>query len=161
MEAALALVPDRDRPTAISALVVYTFLVFGTAKSSAALALGMGLPLFGYEIPGRPLGGATAILFVLALAATLLVFRKVAAGGSRSGRSLFARWLLQGAWQFILIGTIASVLERLFLSAVLPTLRPHFDPAVRGAIGATFTGVLYGIAVLIAYRWAKRRIDAR
>lgn len=161
METTLALVPDRDRQNVITALVVYTCLVFGLAASAVVFALGKGLAMWGHELPARAFGGFTGVLFAIMLVVTLVVFRRVAAGGSPAGRAAFGRWLLQGALLFALIGTIAAVLEALFLGAGVPALRPYFEPGLRGTIGATMTAALYGVALWIAYRWAKGLVDAR
>ena len=161
MEIRFVLVPAQDRQNVVTALVVYAWLVFGLAKSTVALALSKGLLAWTYEIPERALGGLTVIPFAIMLIATLLVFRKVAAGGNPAGRAVFGRWLLQGAFLFAVLGVGAAAIETVFLGAVVPALKLSFGPEARGTIGVAVVAILYAMAALIAYRWAKRRVDAR
>jgi hypothetical protein len=161
MEATLGLVPARDRQNVITALVIYAGLVFGLSKSAVALAFGRALPMLGYELPTRAFGGYTTVLFVVMLVAMLFVFRRVAAGGNPAGRALFSHWLLQGALLLAAVGAIAAAVETVFLGAVVPAMKPYFEPQVRGTVGVAVTAAVYGIAVWIAYRWAKGRVDAR
>jgi hypothetical protein len=154
-------VPAQFRQNVIVGLVVYAWAVFGVAKTSFAFALGRALPMVGVVVSPRALGGLTMIPFAIMLAVALLPFRKATAGANPAGRLLVRSWLLQGARLFLLLGIIAAGVETLFLAYVLPVLRPGFGPEARGLIGATLAILLYAVAAWIAYRWAKRRIDAR
>jgi hypothetical protein len=154
-------VPAEFRQNVIVGLVVYAWAVFGLAKTSCAFAVGKMLPIVGADISPRALGGLTMIPFAFMLIVALLPFRKAAANASPASRVLVRSWLLEGGWLFVVLGIVAAGIETLFLVAALPVLRPEFGPEAQGTNGAILAILLYAVAAWIAYRWAKRLIDAR
>ena len=154
-------VPAQFRQNVIVGLVVYAWAVFGLAKTSTAFAVGKALPMVVGVISPRALGGLTTVPFAIMLIVALLPFRKATAGANPAGRGIVRSWLLEGGWLFLVLGIVAAGIETFFLVAALPVLRPGFGPEARGTIGATLAILLYAVAAWIAYRWAKRRIDAR
>jgi hypothetical protein len=154
-------VPVQFRQNVIFGTFVYAWAVFGLAKTGSAYLVGKALPMAGVATLPRALGGSTAILFAIMLIVALLPFQRATAGANPAAKALVRSWLLQGAWLFLVLGIIAAAIEALFLAYALPVLRPGFAPEGRGAIAVALTVLLYAVAAWIAYRWAKRRIDAR
>jgi hypothetical protein len=154
------LVPAQFRQNVIVGLVVYVWAVFGLAKTCSAFAVGKALPTVELVISPRALGGLTMLPFAIMLIVALLPFRS-AAGANPTGRALVRSWLLEGGRLFLVLGVAAAGVETLFLVAALPVLRPGLGPEARGTIGVALAVLLYAVAGWIAYRWAKRRIDAR
>jgi len=156
------IVPVKFRPNVIAGLALYAWAVFGLAKTSFAFGLGKALPMLGYAMPARGLGGLTTIPFLIMLIVALLPFRKATAGANPAGKATVRSWLLQGAWLFLVLGIIAAGIETIFfLGTVLPILEPSFGPEARGTVGSALTVLLYVAAAWISYVWAKRRVDAR
>ncbi|MGH8640688.1 MAG: hypothetical protein ACRET6_03195, partial [Burkholderiales bacterium] len=118
------MVPAQFRQNVIVGLVVYAWAVFGLAKTSTAFAVGKALPMVGGVISPRALGGLTTVAFAIMLIVALLPFRKATAGANPAGRGLVRSWLLEGAWQFLVLGIVAAGIETFFLVAALPVLRP-------------------------------------
>jgi hypothetical protein len=138
--------------------VVYCFTVFGLAKNAGVFGL-KRLPVIGYETPQRASPGLLALTFLVGVVVVLLVLRATVSGSPV--RATFNSWLLQGARLFLLLGLLAALVDTLFFGTVLSQIRSSLAPAVRGAIAGALGLSLYVAAVLIAYLWAQRRIDAR
>ncbi len=154
-------VPAEFRQNVIVGLVVYAWAVFGLAKTTCAFAVGKVLPMAGADISPRAFGGLTMIPFAFMLIVAVLPFRKAGAGANPAAKALVRSWLLEGGWLFVVLGIAAAGVETLFLVAALPVLGPGLGPEGRGTMGALLTILLYAVAAWMAYRWAKRRIDAR
>ena len=154
-------VPAEFRRNVIAGLVIYTWAVFGLTKTACAFAVGKVLPMAGASASPRAFGGSAMVLFAFILIVAVLPFRRAVAGANPAARAFVRSWLLEGGWLFAVLGTAAAGLETLLLVTVLPALRPGLGPEARGAIGALLVILLYAAAAWIAYRWAKRRIDAR
>jgi hypothetical protein len=154
-------VPAQFRQNVIAGLVVYVWAVFGLAKTCSAFAVGKALPMVGAVVSPRALGGLTMLPFAIMLIVALLPFRKATSGANPAGRALVRSWLLEGGRLFLVLGVVAAGVETLFLVAALPVLRTGLGPEARGTIGIALAMLLYAGAGWIAYRWAKRRIDAR
>jgi hypothetical protein len=154
-------VPAEFRRNVIVGLVIYAWAVFGLTKTTCAFAVGKVLPMAGADISPRAFGGFTMVPFAFMLIVAVLPFRKAVAGANPAAKALVRSWLLEGGWLFVVLGIAAAGLETLFLVAALPVLAPRLGPEARGAMEALLVILLYAAAAWIAYRWAKRRIDAR